>query len=119
MSSTYGTQGSEGIAYKVPNKHQEKKMGFFSRWFDRKVKEAWERARNEPESPVMIRDMPDTRLDAEGMNIRLFSATGGTIVEFRRYDRIKDRADNKMYVIPTEHNFSEQFSKIVNIEMLR
>jgi hypothetical protein len=53
------------------------------------------------------------------MNIRLFNATGGIIVEFRRYDRLKDRSENKMYVIPAEQNFSEQFAKIVNMEMLR
>lgn len=98
----------------------EKKMGWFTRWFDRKCRESWERANQEEgirSSPVTIYDSKS--IDAEGINIRIFNATGGSVVEFRRYDRIKDRHDNKMYVIPSGEGFSEQFVKIVNMEMIR
>lgn len=97
---------------------EKKKMGWFTRWFDRRVKEAWER-HNDYSGNTIVAVRETNQIDADGMNIRLFSATGGTIVEFRRYDRTKDRHDNKMYVIPVEHNFNEQFTKIVSMEMLR
>lgn len=98
---------------KIP---EEKKMGWFTRWFDRKCRESWERSRS-TDRPIAV--VEDTSINADGMNIRIFGATGGTIVEFRRYDRGKDRHDNKMYVIPTEQNFNEQFAKIVSMEMMR
>lgn len=101
------------------NKKETKKMNFFQRWFDRKCQEAWERKQAEYNNsrPVAIEEPPLNNSD--GVNIRVHGATGGHIVEFRKYDRHKDRSDYKMYVIPTEQNFTESFSKIVNMEMLR
>ena len=100
-------------------KKETKKMNFLERWFDRKCREAWERAQNSPASPSRLIQIDEPSLNSDGMNIRVFGATGGTIIEFRRYDRNKDRTDNKMYVIPTEQNFNEQFSRIVSLEMVR
>jgi hypothetical protein len=109
------------LSRKAPDVYNKetKKMNFLTRWFDRKCKEAWERAQNEPCSPSRLIPVEEPSLICEGMSIRLFGATGGTIVEFRRYDTHKDRTNNKMYVIPTEQNFNEQFTKIVSMEMLR
>jgi hypothetical protein len=59
------------------------------------------------------------KLYSEGLSVRVYSATGGTVVEFRRYDNHKDKQHNKLYVISSEQNFSEQFSKIVSMEMIR
>ena len=99
----------------------EKKMGWFTRWFDRKCRESWERANQEEVrllKPVSIHESQS--IDSDGMTIRIFSATGGTIAEFRRYDRIKDRSDNKLYVIPSGgDDFGEKFAKIVSMEMMR
>lgn len=101
------------------NKVSTKKAGWFTRWFDRKCKEAWMRYHEDSRDTIRTSVVEDNTINADGMNIRIFNATGGTIVEFRRYDRISDRHNNKMYVIPTEQNFSEQFSKIVSMEMIR
>ena len=120
MSGPYAVL--ESVNAKVRTLSTEKKVGWFTRWFDRKCREAWERA-NQSEvagiraSPVSIHESHS--IDSEGMNIRVFNATGGTIVEFRRYDRIKDRSDNKMYVIPAGEEFSEKFAKIISMEMMR
>jgi hypothetical protein len=100
------------------NKKGPKKLNFLQRWFDRKCQEAWERKQSEYHSrPVAIEEPPLNNSD--GVNIRVHGAVGGHIVEFRKYDKHKDRSDYKMYVIPTEQNFTESFSKIVNMEMLR
>lgn len=112
----------EAVNAKVRTLSTEKKVGWFTRWFDRKCREAWTRANQEEvagTSGLRLVATHDHSIDAEGMTIRLFNATGGTIVEFRRYDRVKDRSDNKMYVIPAGEEFGEKFAKIVSMEMMR
>ena len=119
MSGPYITVAEAPDRYYA--KKETRKMNFLQRWFDRKCREAWERARSTPATPVslsMIKTDHPT-LNADGMTICVYGATGGHILEFRRYDRHKDRNDNKMYVIPVEQNFTESFSKIVSMEMLR
>jgi len=82
------------------------------RWLRKKV---WDFL-NENVEAVSMRD---TRIQSDGTNIIVFNATGGTVIEFRRYDRKKDENCTKMYVISSEQNFGEQLAKIVNLEMMR
>jgi len=63
--------------------------------------------------------MPLEKIHSDGINIAIHNATGGTIVEFRSYNRPLDQPSNKLYVIPSDQNFSEQFVKIVTMEMMR
>lgn len=72
-----------------------------------------------PEVATNALIVSENRIQSDGMNISVFNATGGTIIEFRRYDRTKDRHDNKMYVIPAGEEFGEKFAKIVSMEMMR
>lgn len=106
------------VPYNPPEK---KKVGFFTRWFDRKCKEAWERnAQNNGAIGInKAARLQEAEFNVEGLNIRLYGATGGHIVEFRKYDRHKDRTDNRLYIINSEQNFSEQFAKVVTLEMFR
>jgi hypothetical protein len=53
------------------------------------------------------------------LNFRVFSAVGGQVVEFRRYDRKTDRNDTTTYIIHKEDDFGEKISKIANLELLR
>jgi len=100
---------------------ETKKMNFLQRWFDRKCREAWHRAQCEPANPVRLTQLIDEpSIGAiDGLTIRLYGATGGNIVEFRKYDKNKDRTDCRLYVINAEQNFSEELAKIVSLEMLR
>jgi len=105
-------------------KPKKKKMNFFDRWFAKKSKEAWdnvllESRRETVTSSVGPIGSSNFNLAAEGLNVTIYGATGGQIVEFRRYDNKRDRNDSKVYVIPTEQNFVESFSKIVSMEMIR
>ena len=103
-------------------KEETKKMNFLQRWFDKKVCESWYRAQQAPANPVrnnlVLTEDPGIN-SIDGLQIRLYGATGGQIVEFRKYDRHKDRTDCKLYVINAEQNFSEELAKIVSLEMLR
>lgn len=68
---------------------------------------------------VAVNVIHDNRIQSDGMNISIYNATGGTIVEFRRYDRVNDRNNNKMYVVSAGEDFPEKFANIVSMEMMR
>ena len=68
--------------------------------------------------PVAIKEI-DNCPSSDGMNIKVWTATGGHIVEFRRYDHKIDRHDNRMYIISADQNFSESLTKIISLEMYR
>jgi hypothetical protein len=53
------------------------------------------------------------------LNFTVFSAVGGKVVEFRRYDRRTDRADSTMYVIGNDQDFGERIAKIATMENLK
>ena len=90
-------------------------MKWFDNWFAKKCRKAWD-----IDSPSIspVREIDD-RISADGMNIKIWGATGGHIVEFRRYDTHKDRNDNRMYIISADQNFSESLTKIISLEMYR
>ena len=66
------------------------------------------------------RDAEAQMCDAEPiLNFRVFSAVGGQVVEFRRYDRKTDRSDTSTYIITKDQDFGEKISKIASMEMLK
>ena len=66
------------------------------------------------------RDVEASMCDAEPiLNFRVFSAVGGQVVEFRRYDRVKDHSDTTTYIIQKDDDFGEKISKIANLELLK
>ena len=66
------------------------------------------------------RDVEAQVCDAEPiLNFRVFSAVGGSVVEFRRYDRKTDRNDTTTYIITKDQDFGDKISKIANMEMLK
>lgn len=67
---------------------------------------------------VRVREFDD-KPQTEGTMITVWGATGGNIVEFRRYDYKTDRTQNKLYIIPSDSDFSESLAKIITLEMLR
>jgi len=66
------------------------------------------------------RDIEAQVCDAEPiLNFRVFSAVGGQVVEFRRYDRKTDRNDTTTYIITKDQDFGDKISKIANLELLK
>ena len=53
------------------------------------------------------------------LNFTVFSAVGGKVVEFRRYDRKTDRSDSTIYVIGNDQDFGERIAKIATMENLK
>jgi hypothetical protein len=94
------------------------------KWLKQKLRD-WVREANEVEYSTskgltLARDVESTVCDAEPvLNFRVFSAVGGQVVEFRRYDRKSDRSDTTTYIITKDQDFGEKISKIANLEMLK
>ena len=121
--SNYGyaavSQVSAGPEAPDVYKKEKKKMGWFTRWFDRKVKESWHRARDEEYAkPVLVSRGPD-RIDANGLSMKIYSADGGTILEFSHYDSVRDRHSTSLHVISQTDNFEERVSQCITMELLR
>jgi hypothetical protein len=57
--------------------------------------------------------------DADGLVLKIYSATGGHVLEFRKYDRDGSRTKNTLYIISNTENFSEAVTKCINLEILR
>ena len=53
------------------------------------------------------------------LNFRVFSAVGGQVVEFRRYDRKTDRTESTTYIIHKDDDFGDKIAKVANLEMLK
>ncbi len=53
------------------------------------------------------------------LNFKVYSAVGGKVVEFRRYDRRSDRNDSTTYIITNDQDFGERISKIATMENLK
>lgn len=100
-------------------------MKIFRRWFARMCKQAWEDAREEADVPHTMASTKPARLVSrdqdwhDNLNIAITNAGGGKIVTFRRYDHRTDRSDNKVYVIPEEHDFNTELVRLITLESLR
>jgi len=92
------------------------------KWLKRKLRDWVNDAREEPDMVLGIksRDVAAQMCEAEPiLNFRVFSAVGGQVVEFRRYDRKTDRSDTSTYIIHKDDDFGEKISKIANLELLK
>ena len=53
------------------------------------------------------------------ISFRIYSAQNGRILEFSKYDTIKDRTDRNIYVVSKDEDISEKISKCLSLELLR
>jgi hypothetical protein len=104
-------------------------MNWFKRMVVNWVRDDWENARQEQDcypSPKMSRGNSVStisgraNIDSEPtLNFKVYSAIGGKIVEFSRYDPKTDRHDRQMYIIGKDEDFGEKISKISTLEVMR
>ena len=55
----------------------------------------------------------------ENLSLSITTANGVKIVSFRRYDHKTDRHDNKIYVVPDDHDFNAELGKLITLESMR
>jgi len=106
-------------------------MNWFKRIIVKWVREDWENAREEVQqdcypSPKLGRGNPIStisgraHIDSEPtLQFKVYSAVGGKIVEFHRYDPKSDRTDRQIYIVGKDEDFGEKIAKISTLEVLR
>jgi hypothetical protein len=106
-------------------------MKWFKRMVVKWVREDWENARNDqPEdcypSPKLGRGNPISTISGRAnvdsdptLQFKVYSAVGGKVVEFNRYDPKSDRTDRQIYIIGKDEDFGEKIAKISTLEALR
>jgi hypothetical protein len=106
-------------------------MNWFKRIIVKWVREDWENARQVPEqdcypSTKMSRGNPISTISGRAnvdseptLQFKVYSAVGGKVVEFNRYDPKSDRTDRQIYIIGKDEDFGEKIAKISMLESLR
>ena len=93
------------------------------KWFKKKIikwiREDYSDRADVPQRLVAARDVEPVSENEPILNFRVFSAVGGKVVEFRRYDRQRDRHDTQTYIITNEQDFGERIAKIATLEVLK
>jgi hypothetical protein len=54
-----------------------------------------------------------------GITFNVYKASGGTVIETRFYDDVKDRHRRGLYVITDEHDMGHELAKIITMESLK
>ena len=94
------------------------------KWFKRKLRKWVNEVRdyddNEKSTIGCSSDTESTMCDADPiLNFRVFSAVGGRVVEFRTYDRVKDRSNTTTYIIHKDDDFGDKIAKIATLESMK
>ena len=104
-------------------------MNWFKRMVVKWVREDWDNARQEqdcyPSTKMSRANGISTisgraNVDSEPtLQFKVYSAVGGKIVEFSRYDPKSDRTDRQIYIIGKEEDFGEKIARISTLEAMR
>lgn len=77
------------------------------------------------DEPVLLKEatigsqVAANRIDSTGFNLRVYKASGGTVIETNVYDRQKDRHHTGLYVITDDKDLGDELNKIITMENLR
>ena len=103
-------------------------MKWFDKWFVRKCRWAWEN------KDVVEQDITEEQAKrtigmqlvaaedsswGDGLRINVRKVIGGSVISFRTYDRIKDRSDERHYIITDEQDFNSELGKMITMESMR
>ena len=93
------------------------------KWLKKKLRNWVNEAReydDETDFGIRARDVEAAPCEEDPiLNFRVFSAVGGQVVEFRRYDRKTDRSESTTYIIHKDDDFGDKIAKVANLEMLK
>jgi hypothetical protein len=90
------------------------------RWLDSEQDICIEENRYSTVSPKHALSSNGRCIDSEPtLNFKVYSAVGGKIVEFSRYDPRTDKHERQMYIIGRDEDFGEKIAKISTLEVLR
>jgi hypothetical protein len=122
------------VEYRIESAIQKKKVkkpGFLSRWLMKKLVEGadFEKRQNQIRESAISVDRLSNSLISKGspsidqperaIQFTVYNASGGRIIETRRYDRKTDRNTNGLYIITSEQDFGKEIDKIITMEHLK
>ena len=92
------------------------------KWIKRKIRnwlnEPYEDIKSSGIGISSVRE--DGRPDTDPvLNFRIYRAENGQILEFNRYDRVKDRHQTSVYIIGKDEDVAEKVSKCVTLETMK
>jgi hypothetical protein len=107
-------------------------MWIFTKWFDRRVKDAWMRAQHqsrveaEQDTKYSTKHLlvsggfANQRLEREGaMSFRVHRAENGHVIEVHGFDERTDRSWSKLHLIQNNEDFDQSLCHIMTISALR
>jgi hypothetical protein len=119
-----------GAYVTVADKQREgSKMNIFEKWIMRRSMMIQRKYDDSPMAEEVYATRASNKLisargsndlgDNRPMTFNIYRASGGSIVELRKYDNRKDHWDNQLHVIPDDADFNDTLSRIVTLETLR
>ncbi len=94
-------------------------MKWFDKWFAKKCKQAWEDGRKEKEVGLALTAARSIESSSNGMTFTVYRASGGHVIETRKYDRKRDTNDNGLHIITDDKDLGEEIGRIITFEHLR
>ena len=103
-------------------------MKWIDRWFFRKWQWAWQNRDSAEPVPLSTainklsgRGIIEEDIAPwnEGLRIGIKKMIGGYVVSFRIYDRVRDRSEDRNYIITDEQDFNLELGKIITMESMR
>ena len=108
----------------IMNLSKGQEMKWFDQWFYRQAKKAWDNKNKYDEvyptpSGLLAAAHPDGLDWGDGLNIRVKRVNGGFIINFRKYDRVKDWTQENIHIITDEMDFNQELGKLITMESMR
>lgn len=94
-------------------------MKFLFNWLYTKLLESREINTDSIGHQPSSRLVSSHQLESTGLELVIYRASGGHIVECRIYDRKTDRNDNKLHIITDDKDLGEELGRIITYENLR
>jgi len=99
---------------------------WINKWFNKKVEQAWNEARNQAMPSDDMKMSPNTlssgrirRLEQSGMNFTIYTAVGGHIMEYSCYDERTDHNIKTLHIITSDSDLGQSIAHIITYEMLK
>jgi len=113
--TTYSTQKSRGRGIKMST--QSMKDKFMKRTLKQRIRD-WLNNDDQDEYPPVVQDNFSFQHE-NSLRFEIHQASGGRVVQTRRYDEKKDCHFENLYIITSDQDFGREIDKIITLEALR
>ena len=79
----------------------------------------WLMKDNDDAELVYAEDCEGPDLDSNSFRLKIYGASGGTIIETTKYDRKSDENRHSLHVVTEDKDLGQELAKIITMEQLR